>query len=140
MSAELRRQMRDIMELQDDVRKQAFDFMQQVVPPIANRAKELRRVLSSKQSSFAGVSSTKHPIFMSLKRNQEELVRAERMLHALEKAMLSRFATYREIHDMKKSDSPYKLPGDRLQFLFRSYKQAHSPVGMSWDKLRCQLG
>ena len=44
--ARLRQQLMDIQELRDDVRSQAFEFFEQVAPPMYKRVKELRKRLS----------------------------------------------------------------------------------------------
>lgn len=137
-------QLTDIRELRDDVRKQAFEFFEQVAPPVHQRIKEIKRKLStcsySKQrdeSSKTGkgvISSTKHPIFQTVKVSQEELLQCEHKLKVLERNMMA-FAHRKEMKLLKASDDPYSAPGEVARKLMRMRKEKESSVGMSFDKM-----
>ena len=109
----LRKELLDILELRDDVRTCAFEFFEQVAPPISKRVKEIKvrlEDLQDKQTRDAAegkpgarITSTKHPGFTIVRTCQQEMLVLQTKLKAIEKHMVS-FATREEMRILKSAD------------------------------------
>ena len=129
----LRKELLDILELRDDVRTQAFEFFEQVAPPISKRVKEIKVRLEDLQSKAARdaaegkpgarITSTKHPGFTIVRTCQQEMLQLQTKLKAIEKNMVA-FATREEMRILKSADGD---PGALSKELLQVKKLAVTP-------------
>ena len=134
----------DVRELREDVRRQAFEFFEQVGTPLHQRIKEVKKNLhrcsanSAQRDGGKTITSTKHPIFTTVKMHQEELLQLENKLKSLERRMMA-FADKREMKLLKASDDPYAAPGEAARKLLEMRKGKQNPVGQSFEKMNAKM-
>ena len=125
----LRHQLADIDRCKDDVRKQAYEFFEQVAAPLVKRVKEIKKIMAArkpmanmKDGTHKSVMTTNHPMFVGLKLNQEEILVVENKIKDLEAKMVF-FATKHEIKKLKSASDEYTSPGEISRELLLKHKK-----------------
>ena len=73
----MRRALLDIQEFRDDIKTQVFQYFGQIAPPLAKRVAEVKKRLSNVTDQPAKITSTKHPLFHSMREHQQDLLSAQ---------------------------------------------------------------
>ena len=114
--AHMRRALLDIEEFRDDIKTQVFDFFGQIAPPLVKRIAEVKKrvgEVNAKQVNDQSlkITSTNHPLFHSLRVNQQELLALQLRMKAIETKMLV-FADRKMIRMIKREQQEDPLSED----------------------------
>ena len=111
--AQLRYELLDVLQLRDDIRTQAFEFFEQIAPPISRRVVEIKHRLqdmhnkaqknSDDGNASVRITSTKHPAFNFVRTSQADLLACNLRLKGIQRKMIA-FATREEMRLMNNAD------------------------------------